>query len=222
MKNCEKREIKGVLFDMDGVLVDSEPAITAAAIEVLRRDFGIAAVKEDFLEFTGMGEDRFIGGVVEKHGGAYVTGMKDRAYERYGEIADKCVTVYGGVKEMLSVLSARGYKMCVCSSADRVKVGINLAICGADEYISNVISGNEIARRKPYPDIYLNGAERLGLPPENCAVVEDAISGIKAGKAAGCFVVAVTTSFRREELIAAGADAVTDEVSALPGILEKL
>ncbi|MBQ9481389.1 MAG: HAD family phosphatase [Clostridia bacterium] len=222
MKNSEKREIKGVLFDMDGVLVDSEPAITRAAIEVLASDYGIAAKKEDFLEFTGMGENRFIGGVVEKHGGVYTTDMKERAYERYGEIAGECVTVYGGVKEMLKTLSESGYKMCICSSADLVKVRINMNICGASKYISDVISGSEMKRTKPFPDIYLSGADRIGLPPENCVVVEDAVSGVKAGKAAGCRVVAVTTSFPKEELLAAGADAVTDRISALPEIIKTL
>ena len=60
----EKREIKGVLFDMDGVLVNSEPAITRAATEVLKKDYGIEAEPEDFLEFTGMGENKFISDVV--------------------------------------------------------------------------------------------------------------------------------------------------------------
>ncbi|MBP5308305.1 MAG: HAD family phosphatase [Clostridia bacterium] len=218
----EKREIKGILFDMDGVLVNSEPAITRAATEVLKKYYGINAKPEDFLEFTGMGENRFIGGVVEKHGGVFSEDMKIRAYERYGEIADESVAVYPGVRQTLGILSAGGYKMCICSSADLVKVRINVRICGASEYISNVISGSEMKRTKPFPDIYLKGAEKIGVPPQNCAVVEDAVSGVKAGKAAGCRVVAVTTSFPKEELIAAGADAVIDGISALPDILKTL
>ncbi len=91
--------------------------------------------------------------------------------------------------------------MAVASSADRVKIGINLREIGLSADIFDaIISGEDVERKKPFPDIYLLAAERIGLKPENCLVVEDAVSGITAGKAAGCKCLAVTTSFPAEKL----------------------
>ena len=76
-------QYQAVLFDMDGVLIESEWLMRASAIQALA-DYGVTARDEDFLEFTGCGEDRFVGGVAEKHGVPYDTAMKERAYDYYG------------------------------------------------------------------------------------------------------------------------------------------
>ena len=75
---------KAILFDMDGVLIESEYLMRASAIRALA-DYGVQAKHEDFLEFTGMGEDRFVGGVAEKYGLTYVTAMKELAYDYFGQ-----------------------------------------------------------------------------------------------------------------------------------------
>lgn len=191
---------KAILFDMDGVLIESEWLMRASAIQALA-DYGIEAQHEDFLEFTGMGEDRFIGGVAEKHGHTYVTAMKDLAYDYYGQRVMAEAQIPQGVGEMLRTLHDKGIVLAVCSAADLRKVRYNIQTIGVDERIfAALVTGSDVERKKPFPDIYLEGARRIGVAPENCLVVEDAISGIQAAHAAGMDAVGVPTTFSKEEL----------------------
>ncbi len=186
---------KAILFDMDGVLIESEYLMRATAIQALA-DYGVQASHEDFLEFTGMGEDRFIGGVAEKHGVPYSTDMKDLAYDYFGQRVKAEAHVPTGVKEMLEALHQKGLILAVCSAADLRKVRYNLSAVGVEESIFQaLVTGSDVARKKPFPDIYLEGARRIGIAPAACLVVEDAISGIQAAHAAGMDAVGVPTTF---------------------------
>ena len=191
---------KAVLLDMDGVLIESEWLIRAASIQSLA-EHGVDARHEDFLEFTGMGEDRFIGGVAEKYGLTYDPAMKQRAYDFYGQRVKEDAVVPRGVKEMLETLHSRGIKLAICSAADRRKVLYNLSALGvSEELFTAIVSGNEVTRKKPFPDIYLKGAELVGEAPADCLVAEDAISGVQAAHAAGMDAAAVPTTFTKEQL----------------------
>ncbi len=193
-------KVRAILFDMDGVLIDSEALMARAGILALR-EFGIEAVSEDFLPFVGRGEDKYIGGVAEKHGVRYDTAMKDRAYDYYGQMVAAEATVPADTLPTLKALHARGIKMAVCSSADRVKVRYNLRAIGASESLfSAIVTGSDVERKKPEPDIYLKGAELLGEKPEDCLVVEDAPSGIQAAHAGGIRAAGIASSFSAQEL----------------------
>ena len=199
--------LQSVIFDMDGVLTDSEPVINAAAIRGLR-EYGISPEPADFEPFVGMGEDRYIGGVAEKHGLVYRLEMKRRVYEIYLEILPEMLRGFPGVHELLGDLRARDVRLAVASSADRVKVVANLAGIGVDlAWFGAVVTGEDVAAKKPAPDIFLAAAAELGVAPATCCVVEDALSGVAAAKAAGMRCVAVATSFPESALRAAGADA---------------
>lgn len=192
---------KAILFDMDGVLIESEWLMRDTAIQSLA-EHGVTAQHEDFLEFTGCGEDRFIGGVAEKYGLTYTPAIKERAYDFFGQRVMAETSVPQGVREMLMELQSRGLKLAVCSAADRRKVLYNLMAIGVTEdTFGAFITGSEVERKKPFPDIYLMGAEKLGVAPEDCLVVEDAVSGIQAAHAAGMDAAAVPTTFSREELM---------------------
>ena len=191
---------KAILFDMDGVLIESESLMRHAAIQALA-EYGIEAKHEDFREFTGMGEDMFVGGVAEKYGHTYTFDMKDRAYDYFGEQVKELAHVPEGVKEMLTALHEKGLVMAVCSAADLRKVRYNIQAIGVDESIfSALVTGSDVERKKPFPDIYLKGAQLIGMDPKDCLVVEDAVSGIKAAHAAGMDAVGVPTTFSKEEL----------------------
>ena len=208
---------KAILFDMDGVLIESEFLMRDAAIQALS-DYGIQARHEDFLEFTGMGEDRFVGGVAEKHGHTYVAAMKELAYDYYGQRVMAEAHIPQGVKEMLHTLYEKGITLAVCSAADLRKVRYNIQAIGVDESIfTALVTGSDVARKKPFPDIYLEGARRVGMEPGDCLVVEDAISGIQAAHAAGMDAVGVPTTFSKEELKAqVGPEYLLNEIIELP------
>ena len=184
---------KAILFDMDGVLIESEFLMRHSAIQALA-EYGIEAKHEDFVEFTGMGEDKFVGGVAEKYGHTYTFDMKERAYDYFGQQVKELAHVPAGVKEMLMTLHEKGLVMAVCSAADLRKVRYNIQAIGVDESIfSALVTGSDVERKKPFPDIYLKGAQLIGMDPKDCLVVEDAVSGINAAHAAGMDAVGVPT-----------------------------
>lgn len=198
-----------VLFDMDGVLVDSEPIINAAAIRALA-EFGITARPEDFEPFVGAGEDRYVGGVAELHGQVFVPEMKHRTYDWYLKLLPSMGKAFPGAKDLVELLHQGGVPCAVASSADRVKVEANLTqVLGVSlDRFAAIVNGEDVVRRKPHPDIFLEAARRLNIAPRACCVIEDAVNGVEAAKAAGMRCVAVTTSFPAEMLTAAGADVV--------------
>ena len=127
--------------------------------------------------------------------------MKELAYDYFGQQVKELAEVPEGVKEMLNALHEKGLVLAVCSAADLRKVRYNLQAIGVDESIfSALVTGSDVERKKPFPDIYLEGARRIGMDPQDCLVVEDAVSGIQAAHAAGMDAVGVPTTFSKEEL----------------------
>ena len=207
--------IPAVIFDMDGVLTNSEPVINAAAIAGLR-EYGINPKPEDFEPFVGTGEDRYIGGVAEAHGLVYRPEMKRRVYEIYLDILPGRIAAFPGVHALLTRLRAHGVNLAVASSADRIKVEANLRAVNIDmAWFGAIITGEDATRKKPAPDLFLAAAARLGRPPENCCVVEDAVNGIQAAKQAGMRCVAVEQSFPAAILRAAGPDVIRPTIAAV-------
>ncbi|MBN2452418.1 MAG: HAD-IA family hydrolase [Lentisphaeria bacterium] len=206
---------RAVIFDMDGVLTDSEPVINAAAIAGLR-EYGIDPKAEDFRPFVGMGEDRYIGGVAEAYGLVYRPEMKARVYEIYLEILPGRIAAFPGVHERVAALREHGVVLAVASSADRVKVEANLRGIGLDlSQFAAIVVGEDVTRKKPAPDIFLCAASRLGVAPAACCVVEDAVNGVLAAKAAGMRCAAVEQSFPAPVLAAAGPDVIRPGVGDL-------
>jgi len=211
----QKSKRKAVIFDMDGVLVDSEPVIEAAAIAGLA-EYGVQASSEDFIPFIGAGEDRYIGGVAEKYGVKYEPGMKARVYEIYQEIIEDKLKVYDGTIETLNRLKDNGYVIGLASSADFIKIDANLRAAKIDRGLfTKIISGDDVKKKKPFPDIYLKAAQEMGMEPVECIVVEDAVNGIRAAKAAGMKCIAVTTSFPAEVLKKESPDYICSSISGV-------
>jgi beta-phosphoglucomutase len=188
--------IKGVLFDMDGVLVDSEPFICKAAM-MMFAELGVTVSPEDFHPFVGMGENRYLGGVAGNHGIVVdIEKVKARTYAIYENIVKGNLSPLPGTHEFIAECKRRGFRLALATSADRVKMEVNLREIGLlPDTFNYIVTGLDVANKKPFPDIYLKAAEEIGLKPQECLVVEDAVSGIKAGKAAGCRCLAVTSSF---------------------------
>ncbi len=205
---------KAILFDMDGVLVDSEAFIAQAAIAMFAEK-GVHVKEEDFHAFIGMGEDRYLGGVAEKYGVSLsMPADKVRTYKIYGEQVAGKLQAMPGVKKFVLQCRSQGLKLAVASSADRMKVNRNLKEIGlADGVFDAIITGEDIVNKKPAPDIFLAAALAVGVNPSDAMVIEDAISGVQAGVSAGCSVVGIIGSFSGEALLAAGAERVFHNLS---------
>jgi beta-phosphoglucomutase len=211
--------VEAVLFDMDGVLVDSEAFIAEAAIAMLAERYGVAATREDFLPFVGTGEDRFISGAAARHGiEVEIERDKARTYDLYDELVRGRLEALPGAVDFVRECRSRGLKTAVATSADRRKLDVNLSEIGIPgSEFDALVDGLQVARKKPWPDIYLEAARRVGTDPRRCLVVEDAVSGVRAAKAAGCLCLALGGSFPEAELLAAGADWYRRDLSLAGG-----
>lgn len=214
------KNVHGILFDMDGVLVDSEKYLSEAAV-LMFRELGLEVHQEDFLPFVGTGEQMYLGGVAEKYSFRLdIPKAKARLYEIYAQQAGKKLQPLPGVHAFIEKCRKKGLKMAVATSADDFKLQVNLRGIGLKpDTFDALVRGEDVDRKKPAPDIYLLAAERLGLTPAECLVIEDAPAGIEAGKAAGARVMALTTSFPQEKL--KGADLIVQDLAHANGVLWK-
>lgn len=196
-----------VIFDMDGVLCDSEPFICEAASRMFSETHGISVNPEDFEPFVGAGEDRYLGGVADQHHVRLTMPRdKERTYAIYLELIKGRLGPLPGVREFVGWCRDNGVKTAVATSADRIKLEGNLRQIGLPAELFNAcISGSEILNKKPAPDIFLKAAAALDADPCRSVVVEDAVNGIQAGCAAGAVCLGLTTKFEAETLRRAGA-----------------
>jgi len=204
--------IRAVIFDMDGVLTDSEPLINEAAIAMFKEK-GLTAQPEDFIPFVGAGEERYVGGVAEKYNFPLdpVEG-KHRTYEIYFDLVPNKLQAFPGVLELVEACRGAGLRVVVASSADGNKVRVNLQNIGLpNESWDAVIGGELVEHKKPAPDIFLLAAKKLGIDPAECVVVEDAVNGIQAAKAAGMRTVGVAHTLPAKDLQAA--DVVREKIA---------
>lgn len=193
--------ILAVIFDMDGVLTDSEPLINAAAIAMFQEK-GLSVKPQDFLPFVGTGEDRYIGGVAETYGFPLdLPAAKKRTYEIYLDLVPARLNAFPGAQTLVQQCRNAGLRIAVASSADEIKIRANLAKIGLPfERWDAVIAGEDVVAKKPAPDIFLAAAVKLHTSAETCVVIEDAVNGVQAAKAAGMRCVAVAQTFPPDHL----------------------
>ncbi len=195
-----------VLFDMDGVLVDSTPAVarvwTGWALEhglvpdeVVRQAHGRPSLAT-IIELLPQGDHAAENREVER-----------REIE---DIAD--VVALPGALALLQAIPQQ--RWAVVTSATRALAEVRLRAAGLP-VPQHLVTASDLKRGKPFPDPYLKGAEILGIAPADCIVAEDAASGVRAGKAAGARVLALRTTSPDAELLTAGADWLAEDLSAL-------
>jgi beta-phosphoglucomutase len=211
-------QIEGIIFDMDGVLCDSEAFICEAATRMFQQVHHVKVTPEDFVPFIGAGEDRYLGGPAEKYGVKLVMPRdKLTTYQIYLEIIRGRLHPLPGAVQFIDQCHRQRLKLGLATSADRIKMEGNLKEIGipADRF-SAVVCGNDVERKKPDPQIFELAASRLGLDPHRCLVIEDAVNGIKAGKAAGCRCLGITSSFDAAALLSVGADFTAPDLAHVP------
>lgn len=205
--------IRNIIFDMDGVLVDSESAMAKASSKALLK-FGVKCDPSEFHKFTGMGDRAYVGGVAEAHGVKYTPEMKDEAYRMFCDTAKENVIVLPWSRRILCELKKSGIPFSLASAADRIKVECNLKCLGVrvSDFCS-VITGADVKNAKPSPEIFITAAAKSGFIPSETIVCEDSLAGVTAAKAAGMQCIAVTTSFSEDELKSCGADFVCSDLT---------
>jgi mannitol-1-/sugar-/sorbitol-6-phosphatase len=201
---------RGLLVDMDGVLVDSTPAVARVWTRwALRHN-----MDPDFVVLFAHGRTSLasIQELLPNAGpGAHLE--EDRWMER-GEIEDVAdVVALPGAKDLLAAVPPA--QLAVVTSATRPLAEVRLRTAGLWPHITHLVTASDIQRGKPDPEPYLKGAAAIELAAHDCVVIEDAPSGTLSGKAAGARVLAIRTTTADEPLLAAGADWIVNDCSSL-------
>jgi HAD superfamily hydrolase (TIGR01509 family) len=192
--------IKAVIFDMDGVIVDSEE-LSAKATYLLFQEKGIKVNEKRRPEFVGRTLKYILKTLSEELKTELDIDEMIKERERiYRNISKDILQIFPGVKELVEALIKNDFKLAVASSGTMDKLSFNLEEAGLEDSIKVRICANDVNEGKPDPEIYLKAAEQLGVKPEECVVIEDSYNGVKAAKAAGAKCIAVTHTFQKSKL----------------------
>jgi len=215
-------EIKAVLFDMDGLMVDTESLSTEAFINSAKAQ-GYNMTKEETLKVLGFTKANIYQFWIDYFQGTNVDGKK-LVDDHYEYIENVLYTVGPGkmpyVEELLKYLRENNYKIAVASSSDTADIKNNLEKTKLEKYIDEIASGAEVENGKPAPDVFLLAAKRLGVDAKDCLILEDSKAGIKAGKASDAMVFMVPDMFTVDKECEDTADRILTNLGEVIGILE--
>jgi HAD superfamily hydrolase (TIGR01509 family) len=204
---------QGVLWDMDGVLVDTGEFHFQSWTEVLY-EYDIPFSREFFRDTFGMNNAGILSVLLgERHTPELEAEIGDHKEERFRELVRGRAQPLPGVLDWLEHLKEIGFRQGVASSAPPANIDALVGGLGLSSYFDAIVSGGDLPG-KPDPTLFLQVACQLGVSPERCVVVEDAIAGVVAAKRAGMKCVAVTTSNPAQALQAA--DVIVERLDALP------
>jgi beta-phosphoglucomutase family hydrolase len=186
------KKIKGIVFDMDGVLVDSEPVHIDAWNEVFA-EFNLHFSHDWFNNWIGVSDRNFTAKIIQEYDiptdAMKLLEDKRRVFE--AKILQS-VPAHKGVKELMPELHK--FDKAVATSSNRSGAMISLTSADLIHYFKKIVTADDVLHHKPNPDCYLKAAHDLGFEPSECIGIEDSVSGIKAAKAAGLFIIGVATS----------------------------
>lgn len=181
---------KGAIFDMDGLLFDTE-CLYQETWRELAEKYHVNLTPEFPREISGT-NGKYMLAIVEKYyhveDGSFLV---DECMENMRQKLEKHVPLKAGVHEILQCFCEQGIRLAVASSSAKKQIEMNLQKAGIMHYFDEIVSGEEVEHGKPAPDIFQYAAEKINCKPEECYVFEDSINGIKAGHAAGCAAIMI-------------------------------
>lgn len=185
---------KAVIFDMDGVIVDSEPRHESAFLEVVREIGYGDSLKLCFEDYVGRSDQELWVDFIARHRPTQtLEELLEMKRRRIVDIIRREQPLFEGLPELIELLAPR-YRLGVASGSERLVVEEVLALKGLRKFFSSVVTASDVAHGKPAPDIFLHTAGLLGTAPADCWVIEDSKPGITAGLAAGMRVIAITNT----------------------------
>ncbi len=204
---------KGVIFDLDGVLIDSGWAHKQAWFDLAEKE-GYKMSDDFFFETFGMQNAQ----ILPKLAGSdlsmeEINRLSDWKEQRYRDLISEKLVLTRGAERLLHELKENGFHLAIGSSAPKDNLNLIFKFLSLQDYINAYVTKEDVSKGKPAPDTFLKAAQKISLPPRHCVVVEDAVQGIEAAKTAGMFVIAVTTTRDRAKLTEA--DIVVDSLDEL-------
>lgn len=188
------------IFDMDGVIIDSNP-FHKVALKQFCQKYGKDLSEEQLKEkIYGRTNKDWITNVFGKLDDKQLKAYAEEKEALFRKLYEQDIHAVNGLISFLEAMDRLGIPRAIATSAPRLNVDFTLSHTGIEKYFQVILDDSFISNGKPDPEIYLKTAQALGLAPENCIVFEDSLSGVQAGKRAGCKVVGITTTHSPEEL----------------------
>ena len=217
------RPIEAVVFDMDGVLLDSEPIWRAVERDVFG-DLGIHVTDDDLRETMGVRIADVVARWHRRHPWAEpsVDEVADTVVERVARTVEENGALHPGVREAIERFEGAGVRLALASSSPMRLIRAVLRMGRLEDRFEVTVTAEDDERGKPHPDVYLRAAEALGVAPERCLAIEDSINGVRSAKAAGMLCVAVPApdndaSFDEADLVLGSLEELDDRVWAATG-----
>ncbi|MFH9351970.1 HAD family hydrolase [Kitasatospora sp. NPDC017646] len=209
-----------VIFDCDGVLVDSE-VIAVRVLVRLGEEFGWPLTEAEAIErFVGRSEAANHAMVAERFDEETATLFDKRFRELHAEAVDAGLTPVDGLPEALDALEALGLPTCVASSGTHEKMRHTLGRTGLyGRFEGRIFSATDVGRGKPAPDLFLHAARTMGVDPARCLVVEDSGPGVQAARAAGMRALGYAGGVTAAERLVGPGTVVFDDMRELPGLI---
>ncbi len=216
------KNIKAVIFDMDGVIFDSETAYIGCCRDVAK-SWGIEFKEDVALQCLGATVDRTKQLIRKAYGDVFDIGKYwDESFKLFMERYDKGrLPMKPGVREIMDYLKSENILIALASSTEEWAVRQELSDAGLIDYFDRIVCGDMVERSKPFPDIFLKAAELLGQEPENCMVIEDSFNGIRAAHAAGMHPVMVPDILQPDDEIRELADRVEKSLSDVVALMKR-
>lgn len=194
-----------VIFDCDGVLVDSEPISNVLLRDALS-DHGLEMSLTEVIDtFVGRSMASVVSIAEKKLGKKLPDDFLDILQDKTFKIFQKKLKPVDGVFDVLNELKKQNMAFCVASSGSYQKMDVTLGITGLKNFFEGrIYSTSEVARGKPYPDLYLYAAKKMHVEPARCLVIEDSLPGVQGGVSAGMEVMAYSVRGNDEKLKKAG------------------
>jgi HAD superfamily hydrolase (TIGR01509 family) len=191
----------GFLFDNDGVLIDSQKLHWLSWQHLMQQEKSVVMDEKTFLSGFGKRNDLILKELVPEKTEAERTKLAETKEELFRKEARERIQLLDGMERFLKTLKEKKIPRIIASSTPIANLKMFLSSTVLGNYFDAFVSAEEVAHGKPFPDVFIEAAKRINLPTSSCIVIEDAPVGVKAGKDAGCFVVALCTTHDREELL---------------------
>lgn len=199
--------IKGVIFDLDGVIVNTEPLHELCEKQILKQ-YNVRISKEIFEKIKGLSDvDAFRFYISHFKIDEHPSLLIDKKKQLYMKLLKRKARLYPGFKT-LAKQCRRKFKIGLATSSSKQNVHVLLKHFDIKQYFDALVTAEDVRLTKPYPDSYLKIAEKLHIKPNQCLVIEDSVHGITAAKTAGAKCIAVSTTFSKKKLQETSVDGV--------------
>lgn len=214
------RNIEAIIFDMDGVIVDSEP-IGLEADRWVCEKHGISVPETEWIHFKGKPNRDVFAHIVRlfTDGSLSASDLVDQKRKRYMDISRERLLLIPGSKKFIAHARKNISKMALTTSSSHIIQQFVFDKFNLHHYFDEITTGDEVVNGKPHPEPYLLTLSKLGVNPETTFVVEDSGNGILSAKAAGCQVIGITTSFPKKALLEKGADFVVSSFKEMYSLI---